>query len=262
MGKGRKEDMQEAREPLSMWEPLQKTIELLRKGKRNRPLAIEFLEVAEQDMKASEVLYDQELYALSTFHLQQAIEKTVKSIGYLYGISDARSLEHTSAKGLIKILEQYREFVTPFFELAKVLTQVSMPSISETLAQAKGGLEDLSADPKWLRIEYERIQSFLSIADQLRQGVNAKFEEIKESISQSIPQNYFKAFERSLRFALDYITLYFLATLTFCHESCTRYPDDKRILKPKEYSSELGIVKASPRIREHLQEVLENLKQE
>jgi|GEM_PF-5535601 len=43
-------------------------------------LSLDFLNASIADLKASQILYEHELYALSIFHLQQAIEKALKSI--------------------------------------------------------------------------------------------------------------------------------------------------------------------------------------
>jgi len=49
-------------------------------GMKVSELSLDFLNASIDDLKASQILYEHQLYALSIFHLQQAIEKALKSI--------------------------------------------------------------------------------------------------------------------------------------------------------------------------------------
>lgn len=57
-------------------------------------LEIKFLEIAKSDFKASKVLYDINDYGNALFHLQQGVEKCVKSLGLALGLVDEKGLKN------------------------------------------------------------------------------------------------------------------------------------------------------------------------
>jgi hypothetical protein len=85
--------------------------------KANFDLANVTLENAIEDLKVSRLLFQNMHYARSIFHLQQSIEKSVKSYGYYFGLFDediakkSRHIGHNTIQAYPVSLEQYQKIV-------------------------------------------------------------------------------------------------------------------------------------------------------
>jgi HEPN domain-containing protein len=70
-----------------------------------------FLELAKEDLNAAKYLFNQKIYHLSVFHLQQTVEKAIKSFGLyqnVISIEEAKKVVGHKAWGLYsKIFEEY-----------------------------------------------------------------------------------------------------------------------------------------------------------
>jgi len=94
-------------------------------------LATRFLQISKVDLKASRVLYENGLYAPAIFHLQQCVEKAIKSLLIFLGAApkDTEELEkwlrkrtgHQVAKNLNKIMKIYWSHVMGKLPFAKSL---------------------------------------------------------------------------------------------------------------------------------------------
>lgn len=249
---------------------------VLQRGKRSKPMARELLKAGEDDLVASQLLYEQRLYSLSAYHLQQSAEKLTKCLCKFYGI---KFHHHRTPRGFLKLLKEYKELLKLGFKVLGNMvfdifdSDVGM-DVDGTLAKADEALaklENSRGQKEVARMDYEKICSFLSIVEQIKVKVKEQrvedtigliLDQLKKQSSVASPQvkGSLEGFDykANLDLSINACALYVIDILTFPHEAC-RYPDSK-VLKPSEYDPQLGIVRASSQIQSYLEDVIESLK--
>jgi hypothetical protein len=208
-------------------EAIEKLDEQLKKGptKEQQTDSKALLKLARQDLKSSQLDYESQIYNNAAYHLQQAVEKAAKSYFTLIGVLDAKTIRgtgHDSPKLFLRMLEQ------PWAKLFAGLISASFPSInlmadtSEAQKVVDKGKEEMA------RIPSEHILTILSLPPKLEKALEPIFEGLNRD------------------FITAYLRLYILACITFPHEEFSRYADKE--VKPSEYTPDLGIVKAMPKV--------------
>jgi len=130
--------------------------------RQNRPLAVDTLEIARQDIEAARLLYDAQLYPQAVYFLQQGVEKGWKSFGFQYGIIDEpeaqnpvshtpSEVSHKSCALLQKIVNSH---LGSFRKVKQALGQ-DLETINEDLAY----LGDLEVQTVWAIGELENIKN-------------------------------------------------------------------------------------------------------
>lgn len=198
--------------------------------------AIDFLRCAEIDLASSRCLYFCEHYSTSIYHLQQAVEKTLKSILFWLG-KDVR-VSHKTMTACVKILD----------------VEKSLPIISDS--SIKKMIEDIirideceSALEACARRKSSEIMSNINFLIELKNEI--------EKLILTVDHQQFSEEEKKealalLRWGLIIsILAYYLAP----HEVFTRYPDKK--ITPKDYyPGNLGIVDIAPDLCDILHDVI------
>lgn len=99
--------------------------------------AKEFLEIGDEDLKASKVLYSSKLYRSAVFHLQQATEKYLKAVLiYYFRLSEKEIrgyIRHDSPKATVLLLKKkkYRDLIKA---LAYLIDSIQKSSYSIDLS--------------------------------------------------------------------------------------------------------------------------------
>ena len=116
-------------------------------------LASRFLQGSKVDLKASRVLYENGLYAPAIFHLQQCVEKAIKSLLIFLGVApkDTKELEewlrkktgHQVAKNLNKIMEIYWSHVMGNPPFAKSLMKRFSNFIEEQSEEYSSAVKEI-----------------------------------------------------------------------------------------------------------------------
>ncbi len=221
-------------------------------------LAEGFLVLSKKDLVVSKCCYNKEDYTNSMYHLQQCTEKIVKAYGLALGILNKEGLwdiKHQTPKAFIKMINEGK--IKLYLNSLKVLystlnTDTTM--LQEVLDTKKDELALLS---------YKKIKLYLDLGKKIDKALmNLKLDSILQN---SLP-NLFKSLnkESTISFSLSkfsscFVKMYLIACITYPHESYTRYPDGA--IKPKQYTKDMGVVKAAPKIFEELEEpinLLEN----
>lgn len=219
--------------------------------KKNFEMAQEFLKIGNTDIQRSKILYTHRDFAGSTYHLQQAAEKIIKAHGLsqeVFSDKDLRQISHNTPRAFIKFLEEKR-------------MQLIINGIKNLTPELKTDLEPLkitieTKDKEFALMNKEQIDFFLDIANKIENAlVNTDIDDLLKSVLINIAEDSGKPINYPsfsvMKFTSSFVRLYLIAAFTYPHEAYTRYPD--RDIKPSQYTEELGIVKATPRILKDLE---------
>ncbi|MDD4984212.1 MAG: HEPN domain-containing protein [Dehalococcoidales bacterium] len=212
-------------------------------------LSIAFLDEAERDVKSCRTLHSKKIYSHSVYHLQQAVEKSMK--GYCLGL------------GILSI-QEIRSHDTPYVLLKGLFEKTGMKSILESSDKDTKDRFDKAWDaienPE-KRLEIARLP-FQQIMDNLRDIDN--YQSISKRIGILLSQLAVQVKGKSEPLPPEISTLsimaslYILGTASFPHEEFTRYPD--RQMTPVDYVCDLGIVKAVTKMTDYLTRSIKELR--
>jgi hypothetical protein len=111
-----------------------------------------FLGPARDDLKASLLLFDAKLYALSTYHLQQGTEKATKALllsSNLISLEEVKSIGHNSLQGhdllAQRILGYFRDFKEFGDKIALVLKNLDLLKKTNREKVARYSYEEIIA---------------------------------------------------------------------------------------------------------------------
>jgi HEPN domain-containing protein len=201
--------------------------------------AIDFLRCAEIDLASSRCLYFCEHYSTSVYHLQQAVEKTLKSILFWLG-KDVR-VGHKTMTACVKILD-----------IEKALPTILDPNIKKMIEDIIRIDECKPALEVCARRTYTEILSNIKLLIKIKNEI--------EKLIPTMDQQQFSDEEKKemvaiLRWGLTIsILAYYLAP----HQAFTRYPDDT--ITPLDYHPDkLGIVDIAPYFCNILHDVILSL---
>ncbi|MBU1158846.1 MAG: HEPN domain-containing protein [Candidatus Thermoplasmatota archaeon] len=229
----------------------------------------EFIRVSKNDLDASRILYDHELFALAVFHLQQAVEKAIKAQCLLSGLiseKEIRTIQHESLRGQQIIANRFSELVkvhaqeNPNLDVVPRLDEIMGEKRLEMARIDGNGIDTiLSAYDRQIEsldiaklLTTEKLEPILS---EIRR--NSPDLEISDSDAQAI-LDQFKELGPSLICTAENFTFLFVASaITFPHAVCTRYPGGE--MSPKDYNPSLGIVNRQPELTKRFDKVIEYL---
>lgn len=238
-----------------------------------------FGKMSEADLKAADLLYNNELYSLAVFHLEQSIEKIVKSFLLSFGIKktigEIKRFQH-------RLPEMYGAFleISKYAKVAKKLLDRWMADISDSefsfrIESAQKKIDELQTESGRRRLfaisksEIE-LRKIISKADEtyydLEQRSKSPIDLIKLLPKfKTLPEiHQFQKFiqslenrERDLIFELinkgvkagmmSFPHLVGLSIVFYPHVASSRYPDENDVRDPlKFYTPELPLVKMFP----------------
>jgi HEPN domain-containing protein len=204
-----------------------------------------FLQIAKIDLEACRILYGKKIYSASSYHLQQAAEKTIKAHALLTGeftIKEIREISHKTPRFFPILLKKLGEYQNYY--------EYKHPGIIETASQTKDLIEFKDTNIKFAKISYEMIKELLEKNNQQKKDILRK-----ETKSKSGKEKMLLI--ELINYHSNIALLYLICFFTFPHESYSRYPDGE--LKPLEYTNDLGIVKATPELIKLLDEVIQKI---
>lgn len=224
--------------------------------------ALASLDDAREDLKASKLLYEAEIYSRSVYSVQQSVEKACKALGLALGIiKRQKSIGHTSPEVFIRMLEE--EFSMNF--LLPMLEQYTNEDQKGKIEKAKELLSLAESNSfvlkNFLVLKEKQLQSYLLIIEVMRgqgaQRLKAELTKIQESLNTFLPQ-----FELKNDLIVDSIicitSLFILAVITFPHTETSRY-SDTQVIHPKNYTKDMPLVKLLPRLQGVTEDTLQSL---
>lgn len=231
----------------------------IRRDLRSLDMADKYLDAGEADYRATELLFQHSEFALSVYHIQQAVEKAMKAFCLSIGditIEELRTT-HRTPLPLLKIIEE-----KPGSEMTSILGSLGNRDYRATIKQVKKlvnsdqqRLANLPVDPSARELS---IETLIRVADAV--FATHPLLEQKESEVKTVFAEYLPDYRDSIvRYSLvksgqAAAQCYIFGVLTFPHESYTRYPGG--YLEPQDYTQNVGIVQAIPIIIERMPRAL------
>jgi len=250
-------------------------------------IAKEYLELAKIDLKSAEILDEKQIYNVSIFELQQAVEKVTKSfcLGIKINNKNIFTLKDMKGKGshdplkfLIEIIERYISLLSEDEKLdefsikikAGVIQQLNLQKTKISQITGKEEFDEINSQLNQLNqikdfnitnIPKEQIKLILSASygmNLTEEEFDVKYIELKDKISKN---DFLRILDKI------FLPLSLLGALTFKHEQTTRYPYEgidefgKLLfnIKPKEYKLGFGVVDSFKNLKELLAFVINKL---
>lgn len=136
-----------------------------------------FLDIAKQDLKSSQLLFENECYPQSVFYFQQAVEKTMKSIAVwlefttlkdankeighqgmnFYGISHDKQKENIDN---MKEKKEQAEFISQALNMGSA--DETIESVENELEEANKLIKSHSKPKKFVRLSNKEVKQFLN----------------------------------------------------------------------------------------------------
>lgn len=226
--------------------------------KEAKELARGFLECSRQDIETTRLLYERQVFPLSVYHLQQAIEKAAKAYALVFfAISkeDLIKIGHKSPIAFIRMLK--KSWVNKFIVVLKLF----YPDAKTNVSEAENIINLKKTQKELAKLPESGIQKFLDLDEKIREAltsdetqnlINSQIGILLSSLKGLLPgvntEEIMKSFRTNFSFdiACSFGGLYILSVVTYPHWEFTRYPDKE--MKPSDYSSDLGIVQCVGRI--------------
>lgn len=220
--------------------------------KETMELARGFLECSRQDIQATRLLYERQVFPLSVYHLQQAIEKATKAYALaFFAISkeDLIKIGHKSPMAFIRMLK--KSWVNKFIVVLKMF----YPDAKTNVSEAEKIINLKKTQKELVKLPESVIQNFLDLNEKIRDAltsdktqnqINSQIEILLRSLKGLLPGVNTEEIMKSLRtnfsfdIACSFGGLYILSVVTYPHWEFTRYPDKE--IKPSDYSLDLGVV--------------------
>jgi hypothetical protein len=212
-------------------------------------VADKYLDAGEADYRAASLLFERKEFALTVYHIQQAIEKAMKSFCLSIGDVSVEELPttHRTPLPLLKIIEE-----KPGSEMISVLRSIGNQDYRVTVRQVKrlvnSDQQRLASLPLNSSAGALDIETLVRVADAVfttHPSLEQKEDEVKAVFAEYLPEykESIVAYS-SVKSGQAGGQCYILGVLTFPHESYTRYPG--ALLEPQDYTEGLGIVQAIP----------------
>jgi len=226
----------------------------------NIDMTRKLLDCSKRDLDAFEILYEKgDQYANSIYHLQQSVEKLLKSWGLKSGKitpSDLRGkISHDSSKVMEIWIEKWiddleeDETLLSFFNMIPSIEKPRLSKdINEIYEMDKDSIRNLSSEEIKNFLDSSSEIDFFELIEKLEDHINHIKLDFRKKRSLEITKVISKD-------KINFFKMYTLSKITYLHNFSTRYPDGDP--KPEDYNKkDLGIVKEAPFIKENLLECI------
>ena len=212
----------------------------------------EYLRLAEIDLDVARTLYNNQIYNLAIFHLQQAIEKITKCVCLVITIDEKENSmltleeikkEHNAAKLMLNAAEKIFDILEKQAKKLNLLKEYLVKPYQDLINNLKKELKQLKG-----RDSKEEIAKTINTTKSL-----------------NITQFFnIKKMPKSSQFLNEYfLHLATLGAIVFPHYESSRYPfNDKNDIHPQEYKpTELGVVDAFDELYNYVRSMLIKIKE-
>jgi HEPN domain-containing protein len=203
---------------------------------------------ADRDIKSIKLLQSKKIYPHAAYHFQQAVEKAAKGYVLAFG--------YLSKDELPKIHDTPMIFLKVFLErtgLKAFAEQAGSEVLRKRVSDAYDAMDDPVKRQKIARTEYHDVCKALGEIDKYGY-ISEQIPKLMQGIAQHVESSSrMPVLQLPLVFQTLYalVTLFILAAISFPHWNYTRYPD--MAIKPDEYTIDLGIVRALPKMAKMLE---------
>ncbi len=226
---------------------------------KNKATIDEVIKYAEDNLKASRILKDNGLTALSIYHLEQSAEMITKSLYYMF------DLKINKTHNQIEIIADFREKLNE--KLGNDATTTLLGSMESALKTFKDtGISQLA------RLDEPSLNSYFDAIGQLKSALvsvnkNDFNTVINEAVGHLDREKRAKVLasvnsrsNKLLNFASGLPIVLIIGLITYPHESYTRYHGEE--ISPKDYDDgRVAIVKFYDKIYDHLNDYIKARKE-
>lgn len=266
----------QAGDAMDLIHSIEKIAKNTQNSEENTKQAKKLIDIAQEDLETSKLLYEENLPSQSIYHLQQSVEKTAKAFGLYYLFFDTSNLtghkgiRHITPKAFVKMLQ--KDWVNSYLSIIQAMYKEKNSELEPNLEKFHNLLEK---EEKIARLDQKQIRKILKISEELRENwekkgldneIDSRIEKVINELPNSLKEyiDVSKTLEKiKHRINLDslekFINLYLLSLITYPHFNYTRYPDED--VKPEEYS-DLGVTEAYPQIIEKTEDLVKKIKNE
>jgi HEPN domain-containing protein len=218
---------------------------------RSHLVGIHFLNEATRDVKSCKILFSKKQYPHAVYHLQQAVEKTIKGYVLLEGFYHADELKEISTHQSPLIIFKAIVLKTGLKNLAKNLEDKTMISRINNTESA------IANEDKRLEVARTSQSEIAGLLSQLR-SYRKTAELLEREVGNRLIESGWDPISKpSFQTVATLPAIMILAIITFPHWSYTRYPDGK--MTPNDYSDKLGIVHETHTLTLILDQEIKNL---
>lgn len=234
-----------------------------------------WLEVSQEDLKASKLLFDNKLYPQSIFYYQQAVEKLIKYFGLKNNIiqeKETRRVSHASSKIFKKAIKQLHQHIPlnsdvdkDFVTMKEFITsnpeEIVVPKVIELIQNA---YEQKNKSPYDIG-NIETLEDFYKIAKRWYPD-DPNVEKCNLSSNDEILRPYLNkifqsAKKRHYSYSVTIKILFILNTLTETVVGKVRYPKEEDGMNPSDiYNNHNPLVQSLPYFFETLENNIEVFK--
>ncbi len=226
---------------------------------KNKAVVDEVIKYAEDNLKASHILKNNGLTALSIYHLEQSAEMITKSLYYMF------DLKIKTTHNQIDIIADFREKLNG--KLGNNATTTLFGSIDSALQTFRDtGISQLA------RLDEQSINNYFGVVEQLKSALvsvnKTDFSTIiNETVSGLDREKRARVLasvnsrrNKLLNFASVLSIVLIIGLITYPHEKYTRYHGED--ISPKDYDDgRVAIVKFYDRIYNHLNDYIKTRKE-
>lgn len=226
---------------------------------KNKAVIDEIIKYAEDNLKASHILKNNGLTALSIYHLEQSAEMITKSLYYMFDLKI--KITHNQ----IDIIADFREKLNG--KLGNNATTTLFGSIDSALQTFRDtGISQLA------RLDEQSINNYFDVVEQLKSALvsvnktdfSAIINEAVSSLDREkrarVLASANSRHNKLLNFASGLLIVLIIGLITYPHEKYTRYHGEE--ISPKDYDDgRVAIVKFYDRIYSHLDDYIKTRKE-
>lgn len=224
---------------------------------KQKTLASDFLIVGEKDLKYSKLAFENKDYDRSVRYMTTSVESFVLAFGASFlGITEkeAKEINHHVTRTFTSTL--YKE---PFSKLIDLITETYKDQINVPKEnKINKSIDDLWNNGDSQTLDEKQLDVLLNITKNIGDAVNLELN--KDDNNQII--NLLDTLGFDLSSLLDIpsllIDLYIISFIAYPHYNSAQHANSQSI-RPKDYTSDLGIVKVMPKILEMLSKIDEKL---
>jgi hypothetical protein len=235
-----------------------------------KQIAQEYLNLAKMDLEASKILKDRSIINLSVFHLQQAVEKTVKSLclvlsydntHFVFNLNDMK-LYHNPLDLLIAIIDNYISELNSYDNQSDTFSTDIKKGVTQQLQERKNAIQKITG-----KEGINEIKSQLNLLNQIKDSDITNIE--KGDVRKILQVNYgkifsdsdfervYKKYQENIKkvpllslIGKTFLPLSLLGAIAFKHYQSSRYPYERVdnnglpviYIRQEEYKVGLGIV--------------------
>lgn len=222
--------------------------------KENKKLADELLMIGERDLKYSKIAFEEKDYDKSTRDMTTAIDSMVLAFGVSFlGLTEkeAKEINHHSTRAFTNVF-----YEKPFSDITNLITdmyknEIKLPERTEV----NKSIDSLWNSKEAQMLDENQLDVLLNITEKFRTVIRTELNKKEDNSLEDLMDlidlgGILKLFEP----IFPLLDLYVISFVAYPHYLASQFPTNP-MLKPEDYTLNLGIVKVLPKILDKLSEI-------